>query len=307
MPDCILHPILSDHSFLSFFSERTIRVVAPASGLSHDIALSIKTLPSLHVEMSDHLLSSDVPYHANTDEQRLIQLKSALYDPNPNMLIWCLRGGYGCARLIEKLDELEPPQQEKIFIGYSDITALHLFLSQKWGWRTFHAAGFAQLLNSKWHIQNFKRLEEWLRFPSRPQLFPDLTALNIQAKEAKLIQGKMNGGNLTLIENSIGTSWQIRTAGCILFLEEIGEKGYRIDRMLTHLKQAHLFESVKAVIFGECLDGDAAVEFALQRFANEVSFPVFQSKTFGHGSVNYPIPYQSEGCIEGLVLRIQLG
>lgn len=306
MFDFSYHPILSETSFTSFFSKRKIRVVAPSSGVSSDVLRQLRALPGLEYEIPENLLEPGIAYHANTDVQRLAQLKTALYHPDPNEIIWCLRGGYGSARLIDALEKLTPPAEEKIFIGYSDVTALHLFLSQKWGWRTLHSCGFAQLLDPKWDINNFKRLREWIEFPTRPQQFPTLVALNHQAKNAKRLQGKMNGGNLTLVENSIGTSWQIKTTGCILFLEEVGEKGYRIDRALNHLKQAHLFQDVEAVVFGDCLDGDETVSFALQRFADEIDCPVFQSKAFGHGLVNYPIPYQSSGVIEGLVLQLQL-
>ncbi len=306
------HPILTNQVFQSLLSTKTIHVIAPASGLSPQEIAKLQQLPFSSTLIFEDIASDEIPYHANTDEMRLAQLKAVLYDPRPNQIIWCLRGGYGSARLIDGLQDLKPPLHEKMVIGYSDLTALHLFLSQQWGWRTVHGAGFAQLLNAKWDLNNFMRLACLIEDPVLPQLFSPLVPLNTLAQQSKLIQGKMNGGNLTLVESSIGTSWQINTAGCILFLEEVGEKGYRIDRSLLHLKQAKLLNDVEAIVFGQCLSEDEAmVTFALNRFAEESVIPVFQSQQFGHDITNYPIIYQSLGSItcenDVLVLRMQVG
>ncbi len=301
------HPVLLEEIFRSILSTKKIHVIAPASGLEEQELNRLRKLPFLSTFIPENLINPVIPYHANTDEMRLAQLKVALYESEPEDIIWCLRGGYGSARLIDDLQKLSRPEHERTFIGYSDLTALHLFFSQQWGWRTIHAAGFAQLLAPKWDKENFTRLAQLIADPKAPQSM-SLVPLNTLAETSRSIRGRMNGGNLTLVENSIGTVWQIRTSGCILFLEEVGEKGYRIDRALTHLKQANLLNDVRAVVFGECIsDDEEVVMFALRRFANEVNFPVFQSQVFGHGVTNYPIVYQSEGTIEQLVLHMQVG
>lgn len=306
-PETSYHPVLLEKNFQRAFALKKIHVIAPASGLPEGDMARLRELPFLHTLISEEILGAAVPYHANTDEARLSQLISALYHSAPGDIIWCLRGGYGSARLIDQLQHLPQPATEKIFIGYSDVTALHLFFSQQWGWRTIHGSGFSQLLTSTSDAENFTRLAQLIEEPSTPQSML-LNPLNSFAEGSALIQGQITGGNLTLVTHSIGTIWQIHTSQRILFLEEVGEKGYRIDRALTHLRQAKLLENVKAVVFGECLSQDeAVVKLALKRFADEVTFPVFQCNTFGHGLKNYPIVYQAESEIDGLELRIQVG
>ena len=104
----------------------------------------------------------------------------------------------------------------------------------------------------------------------------------------------MQGGNLTIVESSIGTRWQIETAGALLFLEDVGEKGYRIDRSLNHLRQAGLLNHVEGIIFGECSGPDEkGIRVAIERFAHETPIPVYQTDQFGHGQINYPIMYHA--------------
>lgn len=108
-----------------------------------------------------------------------------------------------------------------------------------------------------------------------------------------------------MIQTSIGTAWQIQSAGKILFLEEVGEKGYAVDRTLNHLKQAGLLKNVRAIIFGQFLAprdekevvASEYISLALERFAKETSIPVFKNEQFGHGSINYPIIYNAKSDI----------
>jgi muramoyltetrapeptide carboxypeptidase len=177
------------------------------------------------------------------------------------------------------------PAVAKTLIGYSDITALHLFLSQHWGWKTIHGSGFADLLKSDKNPDNFDDFFEKSVFTVQP--------LNTQASAYTTLTGIGTGGNLTLVQNSIGTGWQMQSAGKIVFLEDVNEQGYRIDRSLTHLKQAGLLQDAQAVVFGEFV-ACSGVEAVLQRFANEHALPVFQTDQFGHGYTNLPIPYNRE-------------
>jgi muramoyltetrapeptide carboxypeptidase len=109
----------------------------------------------------------------------------------------------------------------------------------------------------------------------------------------------MHGGNLTVLASGFGTRWQLRPKGALLFLEDVGEKGYRVDRMLNQFRQAGVLEGVNAVIFGEFLGPDqAGIEVALARFAQSIAIPVFKTNQFGHGVLNYPIRYGAVSRIE---------
>ena len=282
--------------FYQALSSHNIKVVAPASGCSFDLIDKLSALPNLNIDIHAAIVNQDNVFHSSCDLERFKQLKSALYSPAENTIIWTLRGGYGSARLIDMMSQLPPPKQEKIFIGYSDNTALHLFLSQQWNWKTIHASGLTQILDAAQDPQNYLKIAEIIAQSVSSQTMKNLRPMNAEAKQSNIISGQLTGGNLTLVENSIGTSWQIQTCGKILFLEEVSEKGYRIDRSLNHLRQANLFTDVKAILFGEFISKpkDDSIHFALARFAEDVHIPVYKTNQFGHGKKNYPLVYNAK-------------
>lgn len=280
------------HDSLQAFS---IQLIAPGSGTSAAVIEQLKEIPKLNLDFSHLKINQDLPFHACDDNERLKQLKNVLYNDSDEIIIWTIRGGYGSARLIDKLYQLPPPVTEKIFIGFSDNTALHLFFSKHWKWKTIHGSGFAQLLDTKQDPQNFLKITEIILGKTKTHNLSHLTPMNQNAIHSKSLSGQLTGGNLTLVENSIGTLWQIETENKILFLEEIGEKGYRIDRSLLHLHQAGLLNNVCAIIFGEflCDLKENHITLALQRFAEHTDIPVFQTHQFGHGHTNYPLIYNA--------------
>jgi muramoyltetrapeptide carboxypeptidase len=292
-----MNKILYNQHFLDAFRNKIIQVIAPASGTSPEKMKQIRSLKMLPLKIPENLLSQDIPYHANTDEKRLQMLKSALLNDDENTIVWALRGGYGCVRLLDSLKALPIPTHKKTVIGFSDNTALLLFLSQEWGWPAIHGSVLTQLLNVNHHPESFMRIADIVSHRVASQIIENIEPLNRNAQKS-LISGKLIGGNLTLIENSIGTHWQPQTAGKILFLEEIGEKGYRIDRALYHLFQAGLFSQVNAIILGEFLAStdESVLAFSLKRFAHEMALqniPVYKTNQFGHGNQNMPLMYNA--------------
>ena len=290
----VTNSALHDPVFQDAFRSKVIALIAPASGLPLDTIEQLRHLPGLTIDIPPSLIRPEIMFHASSDDARFLQLKAALFDESCQSVIWTLRGGYGTARLLDRLGALSPPKDEKLFIGFSDNTALHLFLSQCWHWQTIHASGMAQLLNPEHDPQNFVRIAELVGEKVRQQSLTNLKALNHKAAQSSSVTGYMQGGNLTIVESSIGTRWQIKTAGALLFLEEVGEKGYRIDRSLNHLRQAGLLNHVEGIIFGECSGPDKkGIRVAIERFAHETPIPVYQTNQFGHGQINYPIVYHA--------------
>jgi len=309
----MFNSILQNPVFQEIFKTKVIKVVAPASGMDPQKLNDLRTLPDLTIEIPPSLIADDIVYHANSDEVRFNILKNALLDPSENTIVWTLRGGYGSARLLDQMRALPIPKKQKIFIGFSDNTALHLFLTQKWHWNTIHASGLAQILDAGQDPQNYMKIAEIIAQKIPVQAFNHLQPLNAAAKAADKIQGRLTGGNLTVLESGIGTHWQAKTAKKILFLEDTGEKGYRIDRSLYHLRQAGLIKNVKAVVFGEFSDEnkDPTITTALQRFAKDVSIPVYQTDQFGHGKINYPLVYNAKAEIaasssEGYTMKMKI-
>jgi muramoyltetrapeptide carboxypeptidase len=131
--------------------------------------------------------------------------------------------------------------------------------------------------------------------------FSDIISLNISAKKFKYELGnyELTGGNLALIQTSFGTNWQINIKDKILFLEDVGEKGYKVDRILYHLKSTLKLEDVKAIIFGEFIKSDEYINFAINDFANQNSeIPIYRTNKIGHGKNNFPIIYNKKGLID---------
>ncbi len=232
------------------------------------------------------------PFSANSLEYRAKHIID-VFTNSESKAVWAIRGGYGAAKLIPFLEKIETPKHPKLLLGFSDITALHLFLENKWHWSSIHSPVINQLL------VNPKLIDEL-----RPILFGEETSLsynqlvplNDSAKIPQIINGKITGGNLSIVQTSLATSWQIDAGNKIIFLEEVDEKGYRIDRMLNQLLQAGIFKEAKAVIFGKITpgfekDGSNLCMIAVENFAKSLNIPALSLSIIGHNSdCNSPLP-----------------
>lgn len=286
-----------NQKFIELLKNTSIAVVAPASvGDSKDLS-DLKKISSLKLQIpSKCFTKGKFLFLASSDEVRFNCLKEALFNESDNV-VWSLRGGYGSARLISELQKLTKPNKEKFFIGYSDITALHLFLAQEWGWKPIHGSNIADLLKSEKDQNNLIKLAEIIKGAVKQISVDNLNSLNDVAKSCKTISGKLTGGNLAVVQNSIGTSWQIKTRDKILFLEDVNVVPFRLDRNLLHLKQAGLLKDVKAVIFGTFDKDSDAIMLVLRDFADNLNIPVFKTNRFGHQKINDPIVYNTDSKI----------
>jgi muramoyltetrapeptide carboxypeptidase len=232
------------------------------------------------------------PLHSHNDDYRLNHLITAL-KAKDSRAIWCFKGGYGTAKLIPALAKITPPKHKKTVIGFSDITALHLFLTQNWKWQTLHAPVLWQLLHDKVEDICGQQVKAYLESKTMPKF--SLTPMN---REAKNFCGsaKITGGNLALLQASIGTQWQLKARNKFLLIEEVDESAYRVDRMMLHLNQADSFNGVKAILLGDFTFADKPEEVKntttiLQDFANTIAVPVFRIRDIGHGKLNNPLPF----------------
>ena len=272
-----------------------IAAIAPSSGVGKKNEPLIRGMAEkLAVTIDANSFSRDpVPYTANTDDHRLNALVEALVDPDIEV-IWTMRGGYGASRLLEGLSRVPSRLfHKKMLIGYSDITFLHLFF-QKLGWQTVHGAMFAEMANPAKDEQNFRQLARLVSGQLPVLTYTGLKPRNRAAHAlAEPIRGVITGGNLTCVAAAVGTPWGLDASGKILFLEDVEEPGYKVDRMLTQLTAAGQLEGVRAILFGAFSDGDALTAYALERFANESPVPVFSSEQFGHGPTNLPLLFNA--------------
>lgn len=236
---------------------------------------------------------------ANSDERRFEHLKAALY--SDSKAVWCVRAGYGAIRLIDRLRKLRPPRKRKLFIGYSDVTTIHHFLNHEWNWPTVHGPVLDRLGTGGFGDVEREELRDLLFGKAKEIRFSGLTPLNESARKKGIVRGKVFGGNLTVLQTTLGTPLQNNRSG-MLFLEDIGERGYRIDRMLQHFAQAGALRRVKAIVLGSFVGGAETgggdlVRPVLERFAKEQKAPVFIGMKAGHGDIQRPVCFNTEAVL----------
>jgi muramoyltetrapeptide carboxypeptidase len=272
------------------FESRHIAYIAPSYQISSKVAQEKEgAFPGMS---SGHIIEKEIfPYCEKEDKRKVNHLIQSLYEKKK--YLWCVRGGYGSARLFKALNDLTPPPEPRVIIGFSDITFLHLFLNQKWGWKTIHGAMPGTTADQDSH--NFRLIKEIMDKKKGTLTYGGLTPLNTSASTQKKICGTITGGCLTLLVNSLGTGWQLSAGDKILMIEDVGVRGYEIDRNLTHLKQSGVLKGVQTIVFGSFLpkDDDKYCPKALETFAREIKIPVFSCNWFGHSFKNYPVPF---GC-----------
>lgn len=281
--------------FLKIMKGVQIEVVAPASGKPAEIMRDLQNLPGMSLDFPAHCFKTPTNFHSAPDKLRGQCLKEALLSKKSD-IVWALRGGYGSPKLIEELAKLEKPARAKYFIGYSDITVLHIFLAQGWGWKTIHGSGIAEIIDNDKARENFVKIANIVTGKVDQAVISGLALMNKMVASDKEVKGTLTGGNLTMVVTTIGTPWQIKTNDKILFLEEVGIKPYQLDRTLYHLKHAGLLDNIKAIIFGEFGEPKENLQI-LQDFANQAQVPVFKTNRFGHSKYNDPIVYNSNGFI----------
>ncbi|PRA23784.1 S66 peptidase family protein [Pseudomonas poae] len=230
-------------------------------------------------------------YLAGSDDTRLNDLHAAFADPEIDA-IFCLRGGYGTPRLLDRLDFDLLRANPKPFVGYSDLTAVHLAISRYAGFVTFHGPMFkVDLLGDKLQPTEsslFSLLRGQLGAGSElahPVAYP-LTTI-----APGIACGRLLGGNLSMIAAVMGTPYEIDAEGIILLIEDVNEPIYRIDRLLTHLRLAGKLAQVAGVLVGDVAGVDsAALERLLKQTFEPLCIPVLAGWRSGHCDPNLTLP-----------------
>lgn len=272
-----------------------IGVVAPASAANSarlKKAVTLLMMMGYDVKIGESA-KQKYGYLAGSDEIRAKDLNDMFADPQVKA-IFCLRGGYGSARILPLLDYESIKQNPKIVVGYSDITALHLALHQKAGLITFHGPVLTELTES-FHPLTGLHLFAQCAIPQPMGTYP--TPKEAYTLTAGTVQGELIGGNLSLLTASLGTPYEVDTMDKILFIEEIGEEPYRIDRMLTQLLQAGKLQTAQGIVLTSFTDCDPALpEKSLSLstvFQDRVGFlgiPAYFGLKAGHTSPNLTVP-----------------
>jgi muramoyltetrapeptide carboxypeptidase len=264
-----------------------IGIIAPAGPVNPDTLRSgIEILIGLGFKpvLGSHLYNEE-GYLAGDDISRLEDIHEMIGNKEIKA-IFCARGGYGCTRLLEKLDYSLIRRNPKIIMGFSDITALLISIWGKTGLITFHGPLVAGLKNDS--KSNAKHVVDLLGGEGGLSIGLE-SADAFSAGEA---EGILVGGNLSLIIHLIGTSYLPSLDGSILFLEEKGEAPYRLDRMLTHLHQSGMIKNIKGLIIGSLVEcgGKKEIEQVLNNCCSDLNIPIVYGGPFGHGDKNMVLP-----------------
>jgi muramoyltetrapeptide carboxypeptidase len=282
----------------------TLGLVAPGSYISEEeLKDSVANLEKLgfKVTYNERILSKS-GYLAGDDKSRVEELNS-MFENTEVDGIFCARGGYGCQRILPMLDYEVIKNNPKVLIGYSDITALLNAIYVQTGMITFHGPVGISTFN-EFSVTYFN---EVLVHPEK-----DLILISTQGEDQKentgittIVSGKavgeLVGGNLSVINSLIGTKFDFNGEGKIIFLEEIGEEPYRIDRMLTQIIQCGKFEKAAGIVMGVFEDCEpkekdpsfstsfSLMEVLFDRLSN-LNIPVIYGLSFGHIKNKFTLP-----------------
>jgi muramoyltetrapeptide carboxypeptidase len=193
-------------------------------------------------------LTEKFGYFAGTDELRASELNSFFADQNIKG-IFCMKGGWGCARLLDKLDYNLIEKNPKVLIGFSDITTLLIAITAKTGLVTFHGPVGNSGWNA-WTSESFRSVA--MNSKSLPVLMNPATEEATVTVNSGKAQGELMGGNLSVISSLMGSAYLPDWKNKILFLEDVKEEPYRIDRALTQLKLCGVLDSISGFVFGKC-------------------------------------------------------
>jgi muramoyltetrapeptide carboxypeptidase len=282
----------------------TLGLIHPASATFQkmDLEIAIDNLKALgfNVKVGAHALDR-YGYLAGRDADRAADI-NALFADKDVQGICAVRGGWGAARTLPYLNFETIAKNPKVLFGYSDITALHMAIQAKTGLVTFHApTGFSAWteLSASW----FKRVVmegELAPYVNEPDFRGRIVPMGFRTQTISpgKAEGRLVGGNLTVLAHLVGTPYMPDFTGRILFLEDIREGIYRIDRMLTHLKLAGLLTKIKGFIWGQCTDcepdssgyGSLTIEEVLDDHIKPLGVPTYRGAMIGHVDKQFTVP-----------------
>jgi len=232
-------------------------------------------------------------YLAGIDADRLADLVSMFADPGIHGIL-CIRGGYGTHRLLGALDYDLVRRNPKVFIGFSDITALHTAFHTQADLATFHGPMVSALAGDDPHdllhlLQAVARVEPLGPLHNPPQ------APRIETLVPGTADGDLIGGNAALLTALMGTPFQPDFAGTILFLEDLGDRLYRLDRKLAHLGLAGVLDQVSGIVIGECrYAAESEPSLSLREVLDDLIVPLGKPAIYGlacgHGAYHLTLP-----------------
>ncbi len=278
-----------------------IGLIAPASPVKRESLLEgasgLETL-GFRVHYTSRIFDAE-RYLAGSDAVRVEELHAMFADPTINA-IFCARGGYGSQRLIPHLDPDLIMAHPKLFLGYSDVTSLLIYFYQRCGFVTLHGPAVAGDFTRELAPEVASQLMGLVTGHAADMQLPPSDLTVVRPGEAA---GRLIGGCLSMFVCAIGTSFQPETRETILFLEDRGERYYAIDRMLTYMKLAGVFEGVRGVVFGEIepmaadRDRPYGVVEVITDVLGDLDVPVLYGLRAGHCPQSLTLPFGTQAAI----------
>ena len=278
-----------------------IDIIAPSFSCSEiklNKAVSLLKTYGFKPKIQKDILKKDFLF-ASSKQNRILGFKKALYSKSKAII--SLRGGYGAIHLAQDFimwPGLKTRSNSKIFVGSSDATIIHILLNN-YGFKTLYSPMLSRLAEKK-YLNEFIKLISILEGKTKVLNFKNLKPINLAGRKKKLITGKIVGGNLCTLIGSIGTPWQIKLTNKILFLEDVNEEGYQIDRMLYHMLNAGLFKNIKGIILGDFVHkSDRNIKKVIDDFFKKANFCVVGGIKVGHNKKTQEIlPFNVNATLE---------
>lgn len=288
-----------------------IGIVAPASGFNREgFVAGCDRLRQMGYEpvFSESILERDL-YFAGTLDRRLHEMEEMLARQDVAAII-CARGGYGSNYLLERLDFAIFTAHPKILLGCSDVTSLLTAITDRTGLVTFHGPMVAKDIASPNGIE----LSSWQNALQGATSW-EVPTTGVEVLQRGRAKARLYGGCLSLLTASLGTDFEIKTDNTILFIEDVAEKPYRIDRMLMQLRMAGKLDHVRGIIFGEMLDcvqpggQDYTLQQVVMRILKDFSGPIVYGLRSGHvssGNITLPIGVRAELLADGAGVKLRI-
>jgi muramoyltetrapeptide carboxypeptidase len=283
----------------------TVAIVAPASATfqTNDLAIAQESLQALglKVRIGEHVLARH-GYLAGADKDRAADINRFFADDSVKAVL-PIRGGWGSSRVLAYLDYDSIRRNPKVVVGFSDITALHLAIQAKTGLVTFHGPNGMGRWDA-WSLDYFKRV----LFAGEPVTMENPKSLSernaltqtehrVQTLRPGTARGRLIGGNLTVLTAIMGSPYVPSFDGAVLFLEDVGEDLYRIDRMFTQLKLAGVLERIRGFLFGTCAEcgpGEGFASLTLEEILADhikpFGIPAWFGAMIGHQAPQWTVP-----------------